>query len=658
LSINTFDTNASSLINNKSFFYSPDSAKLIFSPNQNSVYSFEDTLKIQYEKPFLLKSENLLGKGFDNFIIKKDDLNFLDYRYTGNYFSNSQFGFVRDLGSLGQPNEILIYGQGFGSISFLNDGININNRLFNSLDLNLFQSESIDSIEVIPFSRGFLYGTNNNPISLNFIPKEFKTNIPYTRIKFYQAPYEEGMFDGIFSSNFTNKLSTYFQITHYSTDPRYRNSEYGSWQVLSRARYLPSDDVSLLGTYHYSRSNIQLNGGVNADSIKNIFSSNQFEDILFNNIQAPVNFINRYQKVSLHNANIKALISALKKHPTELTFYYQSSLNEFRQNENNRITNYQPGVESIVNNNEFSTIGIQIKQNINLGFLRLQSYSNSERTLFYTPHPMLNKKINTFATSLVGESEIILGNFNLVPSFYGKYTFINNISYNGFGFDLRTTLNKIINIYAGVSRFDNPYYFPIYHTDNQKIEYTNAEVRTSLNLGSSKFSMGYIHQNANSIVITNSIRLNAVNLEVDLNFWKLNFSINSSYYFSKKTQRDYRVPEFTISGGVYFIDTLFSSNLYLKTGMNIKSFGSRYYTYIDFEKYMTSSRPFNSVEEFDYNRINPTTQVDFFLTGQIQKNATIYFVFENILNKKYYLVQYYPMYERGIRFGIVWEFFN
>ena len=131
-----------------------------------------------------------------------------------------------------------------------------------------------------------------------------------------------------------------------------------------------------------------------------------------------------------------------------------------------------------------------------------------------------------------------------------------------------------------------------------------------------------------------------------------------AYYFDEETQRNYKLPEFTLSGGIFFIDTLFNSNLYLKTGLSIKSFGTRYYTYIDFEKYITSSLPFNSTASYIHNRINPSTQIDFFLTGQIQKNATIYFVFENILNTKYYLVQYYPMYERGMRFGIAWEFFN
>ncbi|MBK7868123.1 MAG: TonB-dependent receptor [Ignavibacteriales bacterium] len=51
-------------------------------------------------------------------------------------------------------------------------------------------------------------------------------------------------------------------------------------------------------------------------------------------------------------------------------------------------------------------------------------------------------------------------------------------------------------------------------------------------------------------------------------------------------------------------------------------------------------------------------QIDFFVAGTIQKVATIYFAWENLLNAKYYLSPYYPVLPRNIRFGIAWEFLN
>jgi hypothetical protein len=53
-----------------------------------------------------------------------------------------------------------------------------------------------------------------------------------------------------------------------------------------------------------------------------------------------------------------------------------------------------------------------------------------------------------------------------------------------------------------------------------------------------------------------------------------------------------------------------------------------------------------------------SNQIDFFLAGQLQERAILYFVFENLLNSKYFIVPYYPKQERSVRFGVAWEFFD
>jgi outer membrane cobalamin receptor len=53
-----------------------------------------------------------------------------------------------------------------------------------------------------------------------------------------------------------------------------------------------------------------------------------------------------------------------------------------------------------------------------------------------------------------------------------------------------------------------------------------------------------------------------------------------------------------------------------------------------------------------------SSQIDLFIAGTIQESATIYFVFENLLDEQYYIIPYYPMYPMGLRFGISWEFLD
>jgi outer membrane cobalamin receptor len=56
--------------------------------------------------------------------------------------------------------------------------------------------------------------------------------------------------------------------------------------------------------------------------------------------------------------------------------------------------------------------------------------------------------------------------------------------------------------------------------------------------------------------------------------------------------------------------------------------------------------------------VNPSSRIDFTLAGEIQKSAIAYFAWENLLGENYYIVPYYPMPGRSIRFGIAWEIFN
>ena len=296
-----------------------------------------------------LQIPSLLDENFNTSIISKKTLETTDYRTTADFFTNIPFGFVRDLGSVGQPNEALIYGLGFGNISFLSDGIPINNRLSNAFDLNLFQSESIDSIEVIPLSRGFLYGGMNNPVSVNFISRQPEIRKPYSRLKYYQAPNSEGMIDGIFNISPFKRLNAFFELTNQSINPIYTSSsatkigtDHSNWMGSVRLRYLLSNNINIIAGYKYVQTNTQLFGGIDADSINRAYPASQFETILYDNFRAPVRFSNRYQKVTGHNFSLRMLGNFIEHSPTDISLYYQTNLTEFRQNEPSDKSKYKP----------------------------------------------------------------------------------------------------------------------------------------------------------------------------------------------------------------------------------------------------------------------------------------------------------------------------
>src|SRR5690606_19215888 len=165
--------------------------------------------------PFFTDSSLYLSKPlFENsFLIERDVFLRNDYTYTGEIINPFQFSFIKDLALPGQPQESFLYGVGHGGISYLMDGVLYNDRRTNQLDLYLVQSEDIESVEIIPSPRGFLYGPVNNPASVNFISRNFLTAKPYSRIKYFQGPDGEAMVDGSFNAAFSRNFHFSFDVT-------------------------------------------------------------------------------------------------------------------------------------------------------------------------------------------------------------------------------------------------------------------------------------------------------------------------------------------------------------------------------------------------------------------------------------------------------------
>jgi outer membrane receptor protein involved in Fe transport len=165
----------------------------------------------------------------------------------------------------------------------------------------------------------------------------------------------------------------------------------------------------------------------------------------------------------------------------------------------------------------------------------------------------------------------------------------------------------------------------------------------------------------NSVQYVNTVQrtLEGLNLSLNFHFWKVllagNTTLSTNY-----NQALVNNPNFTFDGGIYFIDTLFNSNLDLKAGFNFKYYSAQNYFSYDFEKY-SSAQYIKQSSGGDFLPIQKTLnafRIDFFLAGRIQTAAILYFTWENLLNSQYFLVPYYPALGRSIRIGISWEFLD
>jgi len=603
-------------------FLKPDSLFVV--PNDTlaadtTKYAPADTLYPLYQKPFYDGS----------FFINRETINKLNYRYTGDLFSPAGFTLLKDKGSIGQPNELTLYGNGFGSAGFLSDGILINNRYTNILDLNFMQNELIDSIEVLPLPRGFLYGPDNYISSANFIEKDFLAPVPYTRIKYYEGSDGEAFVDGIINTSFFKRLNLIIDITNRKFDSTYTNSDFSIWQAEFRLKYFLSNKINLIGSYSLVSSDVGLNGGVNVDSIAKITSD--INSVLYEPLSAPVITSSLNQEVKLNKFKLR-MLGKFNDFNTDLNFYYHTTKENYL---------------GIVTKDEVKsfTWGAALRESYSMNNLHLEINSVFERreSQYYyidtlTGVQNIKSAYNVFSVSPVVSMYLL--DSTIVPSAFYKntnYSYTGK-SYNGVGGDVTIKLLNMLHVYAGISSFDlfglQTDVYQVGARINYKNLFTNITFYNKKNSASSYQLYSNILEPPFSLLESaRSFTGFALNLNYD--FWKLGFEEGLNYNSYKE---DLNTPgseiKMHISSGLFYKDILFNQDLDLKTGFVLN--------YYDFE-----SKDFKSA-----------SQLDFTIAGTIRKVAIVYFSWENLLNEKYFIVPYYPMRERGIRFGIAWELFN
>lgn len=634
-----------------------------FGQNVDSVKAktqfFADTLSVKSDSVFVNDS-SLVKTARDsiaplfqttlsdkNFLISQNEMLKSDYRYTGDYLKLFPFNFIKDLGFIGQPNETFLYGIGNNGISYLIDGVSFNNRFDNSLNLNLLQSEDIDSIEVVPLPRGFLYGANSNPVSVNFITKDFVLRQPYSRIKYYQGPDRESLFDGSFNALVWRRLTASFDITNRIVDETFRNTEFSIWQAKLKLKYFVSNSINIIASYNYNDYRIGLNGGVDIDSVKSI--TDNINSILYDPLRAPVLYPLGELKTLTHFPRLRFLIKPVEWLRTDASLFFIFSRDEKNTSMNEYSENKTYGL-NIRNDFDYSIFKFQL----NVDYEKRDIYSS--RYYYSSIDPMqLNAAQYQFDADLFSVSGILSANLDggtFIPSIYYKTSsykkkYSQPMAYNdektshGIGLDLLFKIKSSFGFYFGTSVL-KPY--------NSSKEYTLIELGTryqnefifaDLKYFYNEYTYGF-STGGNFFDNIRFGNLNGLGLNLKFNYWKFLLESNSSFYYAVDSKKLVGVPKFKTQTGLYFNSFLFDDNLDLKTGFV-------FYYLDDLNTYSPSAGLIN---------IAQANKLDFTLSGEIQKLATIYFVWENLINNQYFITPYYPMPVRTVRFGVAWEFLN
>jgi len=578
-------------------------------------------------------------------IISKNTFLFENYRYTGDLLRSFNLNFIKDLGFVGYPNETFIYGVGNGAVSYMLDGVLWNNRYTNSLDLNLLQSEDIDSIEIVPSPRGFLYGPYNNPVTVNFITRDFVVPVPYARIKYYQGPSAEAMIDGRFSALLAKRWNLSFEITNRSIDSTYTNTAFSFWQVNAKLKYFLSNSVNITGWYYYVDTKQGLNGGVNVDSIANIPPSYNID---LYSPEAPVLYPNQKLNVLQNNFGLRTLAKPFDNSKLDLSVYYRYSLDEQR-NSQDSINISRDLDEKVLGGNinyfqRISSVSLQLFSSYESNTYEDKNQNSVNGIAIYENNEISD--VNIF--NIGGVFTLYLLNDNFQASVFYKYSSLITGDYNsdrsGQGIDFNYRLLNNLKFYLGISGYKN-YNLKdagsfevgaLFNFNNLFIDFK------CFNTDYNSFSPS-IFGGPKTLEVIQTSNIKGLGLNLNYKYWILLFESNFSYYFNT----NYNLPQFQFIGGLFVNDIFFNNNLDLKAGFKFYYTGeisSRNY-------YLWQSGTRGAT-------IEPTNKLDFTLAGEIKKVAIFYFIWENVYYNQYYITPYYPMPDGNIRFGIAWELFN
>ncbi|MCF8266345.1 MAG: hypothetical protein K9I99_17750 [Melioribacteraceae bacterium] len=646
-----------------------------------------DSLKINSEivkdtlKPVL--SFGILDRDKIGYRNTSKEIRKIDYRNVGQLFDNFPAAYFADLGQLGSPSEIFMYGLGFRNTTFLEEQVSINNPYFNVFDLNTYQSERIGMIEILPLSRAFSIGFESNPTAVNFIRKDEIGIVPRTRIRLMQGPNSEGFVDVRFNRYMTKKINLNFDVTNYNTVDRFLNSSTSGWQTALELKYYLSNNHNIKANYTHVNSQYQINGGVDNESVQSLIATGEDPDLLFNESLAPVTNSTSYKKIKANNLRLDLMSKSGENFNSLISLYHNSELQEFRSNELLK-SDIDPFIK---NEHEVIRSGLSANARLTAGMFRVNSNAGFESLSFDSDLSLIKKDSRIYA-GITGSADLI-ENF-LRPSVTLKYSKNDLDSYSGLGFDLLLNLKDELSLFMGYSSFERSNNYIDYNLllQNSNLNFSLAEnlspifihpgrtntleVKANYATGKTNAAVKYFRiENENidqyfvdKIILTNSKpMLNGINLFAEMEKWNILLTTNFTLYPSAEESDYFGQPQFTLNTGIYYVDTLFNENLKLKTGLNFKAIGTQKVFKYDFETYTKlnySYYPEIYISSYDLNDRIEAAQysIDFYLAGNIQNLATVYFIFENILNNQYYFVPYYPKQERGLRFGVSWDINN
>lgn len=613
-----------------------------------------------------------LGRGTDSSrILDAEGITWIDRISFGDVVESLPEIWVRDQQSPGQYNGLNARGADWRGAAFLRNG-----RLMNDPASGIYNPYhvSVDDLagaEIITGSRAFVYALNATGASVNLISRTFFSSRPYTRIAYIQGPYEYSFTDGVYSQNMLRGLNLHVGFQGQSTAGRLPNSAHGAWNLRTRLTYQFADDMSLTISEYYTGTRTRMNGGLKSP----------LTDPTIPGASTVVN-TDSYEKLTRHDLDMTLAARLLgdSADVTTLTLYYSNALREYRDEE----LGSSPNGIFLFQDHRSSWMGAQFQQLYSGGPQRLSVGAGLEIRQV-EGSPTLGRRRNVIGHVRAVEELLFIPSVRI--GLFGRYDRYLNEDYLGAGADARVQITAEL---AGLAGFSVSSRLPTY----TELYWNDPDVSRSGEIGAESHTVGEVgleyHPAAQTAVrltygmrrIDDPILFTAAGpanigalaghgalhpgflistgppvvtqtLEAGLSAQIWHVLVEGTFLWTLQQSdggSDLDIyPDVAARGGVYFRANLFSGSLDLKTGFQGMFQSDCRGMYFDQVALAYAENP--------GGRAPGGATVNFQLTAGIG-DAVVYFTWENLVDGLWHRTPYYPLRDRGIRFGLAWEFLD
>ena len=259
---------------------------------------------------------------------------------------------------------------------------------------------------------------------------------------------------------------------------------------------------------------------------------------------------------------------------------------------------------------------------------------------------------------LSSTGEYVLSGFNKANyELDGKYHYIIK---NGFYFDAQAQYQSRLPDFNLMRYYGNRFFwqnnFSAVQTQNIKASITNKKYRFYLGVFS-QWQQNQIYCNTDALPQQYSKGTNITRLFAgkDLKLGRIHFNNNVSYQFTKDTNI-IRLPTWVTTHQLYYEGKHFQNNLWIQVG-----FQARYFSAFKANAYMPSTNQFYLQNETTCGNY---VFIDFFISAEIY--PVRFFIMAQHVNQglmgkwdgNYTLTPNYPMPDRSIKCGLTWLLFN